>query len=311
MRCAVTGGSGFIGSHVVDKLIAEGHEVVVLDYRVKPHRDDVEHADVDIVNFAAVLSATKDCDVIFHLAAVSDVGHAFKQPVYCVELNIQGTANILEAARHNGIQRVVLASTVWVYAGARETDVHEDSPFYMPGAGHIYSSTKIASELLCHDYSQLYDQDFTILRYGIPYGPRMRDALLIPIFLRKAFGGEPLTVAGDGKQFRNFVYVEDLAEAHLKCLGDHGRNQIFNLEGGEKVTVLQVAETIKRHLGDSVEIAHVPARPGDYAGKEVSRAKSEDVLGWQAKTSFDEGMRRTIEWYRGAKGIAQVCNSEA
>jgi len=153
MRCAVTGGSGFIGSHVVDALIAAGHDVVVLDHRVRPHRENVEFHDVDIVNFAAVLNATKGCDYVFHLAAVSDVNHAFQQPAYCVELNVQGTANVLEAARHNEISRVVLASTVWVYAGARDNDVHEDSPFYMPGAGHIYSSTKIASELLCHDYA--------------------------------------------------------------------------------------------------------------------------------------------------------------
>lgn len=304
MRCAVTGGSGFIGSHVVDALIDAGHQVVILDHRVRPHRDDVEFKDVDIVNFAAVLNATKGCDYIFHLAAISDVNQAFEQPAYCVELNVQGTVNMLEAARHNGIGRVVLASTVWVYAGARESKVHEETPFHMPGAGHIYSSSKISAELLCHDYCQLYAQQFTILRYGIPYGPRMRDALVIPIFLRKAFAGENLTVAGTGDQYRNFVYVEDLARAHVLCMGEVGKNQIFNLEGAEKVTIAQIAETIKRQVGGKTEVVFTPARPGDYAGKEVSREKAARVLGWEATTPFEEGMQHTIAWYRKAKGLA-------
>ncbi len=298
MRCAVTGGSGFIGSHVVDALKGAGHEVVVLDHRVTPHRADVEFKDVDILDFSSALNATKSCDYIFHLAAVSNVDYVLEQPLYSTQLNIVGTANVLEAARHNGAKRVVLASTVWVYTGARSDEVHEDSPFFMPGAGHIYSSTKIASELLCHDYQKLYGLDFTILRYGIPYGPRMREQLLIPIFLKKAFAGQPLTVAGKGDQYRNFIYIEDLARAHLLCMDDKGRNEIFNLEGAEPVTVLDVAETIKKLLGGEVKIEFTPARPGDYKGKEVSREKAERVLGWKTTTSFEAGMARTVPWFK-------------
>ena|SRR5436309_8292643 len=127
-KVAITGGSGFIGSHVVDKLVEAGHEVTVLDYRVRPHRGDVAFADVDVVNFSSILNATKDCEYIFHLAAVSNVNYAFQQPVYTVELNTLGTVNVLEAARHNGVKRVFLASTVWVYSGCRDDNVHEDSP---------------------------------------------------------------------------------------------------------------------------------------------------------------------------------------
>lgn len=300
MKCAVTGGSGFIGSHVVDKLVAAGHEVTVLDYHVKPHRPDVAYRDVDIVNFSSVLNATQGMDVVFHLAAMSNVNHVFEQPLYSVELNVLGTANILEAARHHGHQRVVLASTVWVYTGSKGTDVDEDSPFYMPGAGHVYSSTKIASELLCHDYAKLYKVPFTILRYGIPYGPRMREELVIPIFLKKALSGQPLTLSGDGLQFRNFIYVEDLADAHVAILGPKGENQIFNLEGIRKVSIKETAETIRNLLGGKVEIAYTPARPGDYAGKEVSREKARRVLGWEPRVEFEEGMRRTLAWYRQA-----------
>ena len=301
MKCAVTGGSGFIGSHVVDKLKEAGHEVTILDYRSKPHRADVGYKDVDIVSFSSVLNATKGMDAVFHLAAMANVNHVFEQPLYSVELNVIGTANVLEAARVHGGQHVILASTVWVYTGSKGTDVDEASPFYMPGAGHVYSSTKMAGELLCHDYAELYKVPFTVLRYGIPYGPRMREELVIPIFLRKALSGQPITLSGDGLQFRNFVYVEDMAEAHVKVLGPAGQNQIFNLEGLRKVSIKEIAETIKKLLGGTgqkVEITYTPARPGDYAGKEVSREKAKRVLGWEPKVDFAEGMKRTLEWYR-------------
>ncbi|MBI4317899.1 MAG: NAD-dependent epimerase/dehydratase family protein [Chloroflexi bacterium] len=298
MVCAVTGGSGFIGSHVVDYLMAAGHEVIVIDRGVKPHRQDVAFRDVDILDAAALQEATSQCDFIFHLAAVSNVNVAFEHPLRCVALNIQGTANVLEAARQNKARRVVLASTVWVYSGARDNNVHEDSPFFMPGAGHVYTSSKIAAELLCHDYWLLYQVPSTILRYGIPYGPRMRDTLVIPIFLKKALAGQPLTIAGDGSQFRNFVYVEDLARAHVLAMEDVAISQTYNLEGMRKVTVREVAETIKLLMDGQVQIVYTPARPGDYVGKEVSAEKARRELDWEPAVDFEEGMRRTIEWLR-------------
>lgn len=298
MKSAVTGGSGFIGSHVVDHLVGAGHEVVVLDHRVEPHRDDVAFVDLDIVDFRAVLRATKGCDCIFHLAAVSNVNDAFQQPMRCVEVNALGTVNVLEAARRNGVKRVFFASTVWIYSGCRDNNVHEDSPFYMPGAGHMYTSTKIVGELFCHDYWTLYQQPFTILRYGIPYGPRMREELVIPIFLRKALTGEPITIIGDGNQYRNFVYVEDLARAHILALDEVAVNQTYNLEGMHRITIRETAETIDRLLGGGVKIEYLPARPGDYTGKEVSAEKAKWELGWTPRIDFEEGMRRYIEWYR-------------
>ena len=303
MRCAVTGGSGFIGSHVVDQLVEQGHEVVVLDLKTRPHRSDVKFMDIDISDFSSVLATTRGCDFIFHLAAVSDVNTVFENPVYSVKVNIGGTINVLEAARQNKAKRVVFASTVWVYTGARDSHVHENSPFYMPGAGHVYTSEKIASELLCHDYQKLYGQTFTILRYGIPYGPRMREGLVIPIFLKKAFAGEPLTIMGDGGQHRNFIYVEDVAQAHTLVFDERAENQIFNLEGIRPVTVREIAETVQRLVGNNVPIQYMPARPGDYAGKEVSGRKAREVLGWEPTTDFEEGMRRTIEWYKATHNV--------
>jgi UDP-glucose 4-epimerase len=298
MYCVVTGGSGFIGSHVVDCLMDAGHKVRVIDYRKKPYSNDVEFADVDILNFDDLLNATQGCDIIFHLAAVSNINVAFKQPLYNVELNILGTAKVLEAARQNSIKRVILASTVWIYSGCHDNQVHEDSPFYMPGAGHIYTSSKIASELLCHDYWILYHQPFTILRYGIPYGPRMREELVIPTFIRKALNGEPLTITGDGSQHRSFLYVEELARAHVQVLQDKAINQTYNLEGMRPVTIREVAETVKKLVGENVDIQYLPARPGDYRGKVVSGTKAKLELGWEPQIDFEEGMIKTLKWYK-------------
>lgn len=298
MRIAVTGGAGFIGSHVVDRLVGEGHDISVLDTR-EPHRDDVGFVPVDLRDLDGLLRATKRCEAVFHLAAVSNVNDAFREPVETVLVNVGGTANVWEAARRNDVGRAVLASTVWVYTGAsRDGALDEEAPFHLPSAGHIYTSSKIAAELVVHNYFDLYGQPFTILRYGIPYGPRMRDELVIAKFVRAALSGDPITITGDGLQYRNYVYIDDLADAHVLALGESGENQVFNLEGREPVSIRRVAESVKEILGAHVRIELLPARPGDFGGLEVSAHKAQRVLGWEARTPFDEGLRRYVEWCR-------------
>jgi UDP-glucose 4-epimerase len=317
-KVVVTGGSGFIGSHVVDTLVEAGHRVTVLDHGVKPHRDDVAFEDVDLLDLSSVLAATRGAEHIFHLAAVSNVNHAFKYPVYSTSLNIMGTTHVLEAARINGAQRVHLASTVWVYNGAPAgvAEADETVPFYLDGAGHLYTSTKMACEMICHNYAELYQLPFTILRYGIPYGPRMRDALLIPIFTKKALDGEPLPVAGKGEQYRKFVYVGDLARAHLLAMDEKAKNQTYNLEGLRKITVLEVAESIRGLIGPHVKIEFGPERAGDFGGREVSSAKAERELGWKPEIDFAEGIHETVDWLcekwgrsRGRPHLVRVANA--
>src|SRR2546430_4261762 len=267
-KVVVTGGSGFIGSHVVDALVDAGHEVTVIDHRVRPHRPDVGFEDVDLMDLSSVLAATREAEHIFHLAAVSNVNYAHKYPVYTTALNVVGTANVLEAGRVNGARRLYLASTVWVYNGCPQNGgaLQESEPFFLDGAGHIYTAAKMASEMVGHNYSQLYKVPFTILRYGIPYGPRMREELLIPIFIKKALTGQPLSVSGRGEQYRNFVYVRDMAEAHVLAMKDSAVNQTYNLEGRRKVTVLEVAGRILKAVRAHVQIDFQPATPRDLVG---------------------------------------------
>ena len=298
-KVVVTGGSGFIGSHVVDALVDAGHQITVLDHRVRPHREDVAFEDVDLMDLSSVVAATKGAEHIFHLAAVSNVNYAYKYPVYTISLNVLGTSHVLEAARINEVRRVYLASTVWVYNGTPNGEPLDESvPFYLNGAGHIYTSSKMACEMICHNYSQLYRVPFTILRLGIPYGPRMREELLIPTFIKKALLGQPLTVAGTGSQYRNFIYVRDLAEAHVLAMKEVAVNQTYNLEGRRKITVLEVAEGVRAFVGDQVKIESIPERPGDFGGKEVVAEKAWQELSWKPKVKFEEGLQKTVEWFR-------------
>ncbi len=304
MRVGVTGGSGFIGSHVVDALVAAGHEVAVLD--VHSPRPGAEHRPVDLMDGQELTRAMRGLEVIFHLAAYADVNDVVRDPVGAVDLNIGGTLRVLEAARANSLKRVVLASSVWVYSSIAPTDedfVAEDAPMAVEANRHVYTTTKIASEMLCQDYWHMHGLPFTVLRYGIPYGPRMRPSLVIPIFVRKALAGEAITVTGDGLQNRKFVYVEDLARAHVLALQPQAENQTLNLDGRETVTILRIAQDVLKLTGSEQQVQFLPARPGDYGGVNVSSERAHDLLGWLPEVGFDEGLRRTVEWLRSTIAV--------
>jgi UDP-glucose 4-epimerase len=303
MRVLVTGGCGFIGSHVVDNLIRARHEVLVVDIAAHPRNAQASYRSVDILDQAALEAAVSGSDAVFHLAGASDVDLIAADPLTAIRVNVDGTACVLEAARRQGCRRVLLASTVWVYgAAAGNGELAEDAPIELPRAGHVYVSTKLAAELLAHSYWQMYGQHFTILRYGIPYGPRMRDALVVARFARAALAGRPITIAGTGEQQRNYVYVEDLADAHVRALSPAAENQTLALEGDTPVSVREVADTVRR-LAGPVPVEHVPARQADYTGRSVSNALAKEVLEWSPSTSFTEGVRRYLEWCQASNPV--------
>lgn len=297
MRVMVTGGAGFIGSHVVDKLIDRGVTPRIFDLTHSPYHPagEVDTFVGTLMDPSALRLAMTGCHAVIHLAAYADVNEVADDPVYAENVNTRGTLNVLEAARRAGVSRVIYGSTTWVYGDCAENQVDEDTVIAAPS--HLYTATKLAGEHYAGAYSKMYGVEHTILRFGIPYGPRAREAAVVPVFVRKALAGEPLTVAGDGLQFRKFVYVEDLAEGIVLGLKPVAANRIYNLDGRQKVTILEIAETVRKVVGD-VEILHTEARGADFSGKEVSSIRAETELGWVPTTSFEEGVRRYVEWRR-------------
>src|SRR6201994_1277394 len=292
MRVLVTGGGGFIGSHVVDKLIDKGVTPRIFDLSASPY-----HSPLEVETFTGSITdpgnldlAMRECDAVIHLAAVADVS-----PVLAEEVNTRGTLQVLEAACRAKVGRVVYGSTTWVYSDCPEQEVSEETA--IPAPRHLYTSTKLAGETYCASYSELYDLDFTILRFGIPYGPRARAAGVVAKFTDLSFEGKALTIAGDGSTTRSFIYVEDLADGIVAALAPAAAGRTYNLSGDEITTILEIAERVQENV-DTCEITHTPPRPGDFPGKTISNQRALDELGWKAETPFKEGVRKYVEWVK-------------
>jgi UDP-glucose 4-epimerase len=297
MRVLVTGGGGFIGSHVVDKLIAKGVTPRIFDLSASPY-----HSPLEVETFTGSITdpgnldlAMRECDAVIHLAAVADVGHVLADPVLAEEVNTRGTLQVLEAACRAKVGRVVYGSTTWVYSDCPEQEVSEETA--IPAPRHLYTATKLAGETYCAGYSELYDLDFTILRFGIPYGPRARAAGVVAKFTDLSFEGKALTIAGDGSTTRSFIYVEDLADGIVAALAPQASGRTYNLSGDEITTILEIAERVQENV-DTCEITHTPPRPGDFPGKSISNQRALDELGWKAETPFKDGVRQYVEWVK-------------
>lgn len=295
MKVGVIGGSGFIGSHVVDKLVDAGHDVTVFDI-MTPHRPDVRHIVADILDAGrTTVALAGEYDAIYLLAAVANVNDVYHIPVESMQTNVMAVANVLEGARRTGAKRVILASTAWVYGMSDRPEVDEDTPLSVNSVNHVYTASKVSAEMLCHSYSKLYKLDTTILRYGIPYGPRARMGTVLATFVNRAMRGQPIVIQGDGSAWRNFVYVEDLALGNVAALQDAAKNETFNLEGSERTSVRQIADMVKEFFPQA-DIRYVDARAGDLAPKIVSNKKAEKLLGWKPTVSFQEGAASYIRW---------------
>jgi UDP-glucose 4-epimerase len=297
MRVLVTGGGGFIGSHVVDKLIEKGLTPRIFDLSASPY-----HSPLEVETFTGSITdpsnldlAMRDCDAVIHLAAVADVGHVLADPVLAEEVNTRGTLQVLEAACRAKVGRVVYGSTTWVYSDCPEQEVDEETA--IPAPRHLYTATKLAGETYCSGYAELYNLESTVLRFGIPYGPRARAAGVVAKFTDLSFEGKALTIAGDGSTTRSFIYVEDLADGIVAALAPQAAGRTYNLSGDEITTILEIAERVQENV-DTCEITHTPPRPGDFPGKTISNQRALDELGWQAETPFKEGVRKYVEWVK-------------
>lgn len=281
MNVLVTGGSGFIGSHVADKLVEAGHSVRILDLK-KPHREDVEFLRGDITSEKDVKKSLADIDVVYHIGAFSNIDLVRSHPLTTINSNIMGTAYLLEECRKRRVKRFIFASSVFVY----------------DERGHLYTTAKLASEMICKNYHTLYGLPYTILRYGTAYGPRSRDADVISVFIRNALQGKQLTIHGSGQQKRHFICIDDLAEGNLAALKAIAANRTYTLANPKPVTIKELAVIIKEILGDSITVRYKPSRQDDYQGaiSDISLAKEE--LDWEPRVDIREGVRRYIEWYR-------------
>jgi UDP-glucose 4-epimerase len=296
-RVLVTGGAGFIGSHVVDRLIAAGHRPRIFDVRPSAWHDprNVETALGDVCRAPDVVRALRGCDAVCHLAAAADVDQVLRSPASSTDLNAMGTVNVLEAARECGVDRVVYASTVWVYSDVEAEEVDEQTLLPLPA--HLYTAGKLSGELFCRSYAELYGLKPTVLRFGIPYGPRARPAAVIPAFVNRALAGEAVTIAGTGEQERAFVYVEDLAEGVVRALAPAAAGRVYNLATTETVTIRRLAEIVDEHVAP-VEIVHTEGRTGDARGQRVCSDRAREELGWTASTPIEVGVRRYADWLR-------------
>jgi UDP-glucose 4-epimerase len=301
VRILVTGGSGFIGSHVVDVLVAHGHDPRIFDRARSPYlrAGEVDTVVGDLLDLDALRGAARGCEAVIHLAAVSDVNHVVADPSHAELVNARGTEVMLEAALRETVGRVLYASTVWVYGGAAgDEPLDEDTLLVAPA--HFYTATKLAGELFCHSFQEHHGLEPTILRFGIPYGPRARASTVVAQFVARALAGEPLTVTGDGAQTRQFVYVADLAEGIVAALAPVAARRTYNLVGSEQVSVREIADTV-RELVAPVPIVHVPDRPGDLRSAVISGERAARELGWRAETPFRSGVSRYVEWVSGTQ----------
>jgi UDP-glucose 4-epimerase len=295
VRVGVIGGAGFIGSHVVDKLLEARHDVTVFDI-MRPHRPDVRHVVADILDASrTTVALAGGYDALYLLAAVSDVNDVLHIPVESAQVNIMAVAHVLEAARRTGARRVILASTTWVYALAEQEEVDEETPLHLDRVNHLYTASKLSAEMLCHAYHKLYGVDTTILRYGIPYGPRARLGTVLASFVARALQGQPIVIHGDGTQWRSLVAVEDLALGNVAALQNAAKNQIYNLDGPERIEVRRIAEKVRQFFPE-VEIHYAEGRPGDLRPKLVSSRKAFAQLGWKPQVVFEEGAERYVKW---------------
>lgn len=297
MKILVTGGAGFIGSHVVDVLVDQGHEVIIYDLEAPVYGQKCENIIGDVNDTVKFKNSTKGIDAIYHMAAQANVNIFFNEPVVSNMNTSNSTINVLEAARENNVSRVLLSSTEWIYGsveGDDDTQITEET-IYAQNPDHLYTSSKIAAEMFCKNYKTLYGVNYTIMRYGIPFGERARAATVTPIFIDKILNGGEITIHGTGSQTRQFIYVRDLAEGNVSCLKGEGENEIFNINGREVIKVIDIVTTLEEILGKKAKVKFIEDRKGNYKGRYISSGKAEKILGWKPKYSYREAMEKYVK----------------
>lgn len=298
MKVLVTGGAGFIGSHIAHHFQSQGHQVVALD-NLRGGRslvDDRLLVRGSVTDAALVERLAEGVDFIFHLAALVSVPESLEKPYECVDINVNGTLNVLQAARKHGVRKVVLSSSAAIYGDDPELPKRESM---RPAPKTPYAVTKLDGEY----YLEMWDVPTVSLRYFNVYGPgqdpKSQYAAAVPIFVSRAVRGETLTIFGDGGQTRDFIHVRDVVAANVLA-ATTAMSGVYNVARGSSLTILELARRIVTELGSPSAIEHGPERPGDirHSLADVSRITA---AGFAPTVELDEGLRETVAWFsRGA-----------
>jgi nucleoside-diphosphate-sugar epimerase len=302
-RVLVTGGAGFIGSNLVRALLEHGDEVRVLDNFSTGDRENLEGLDIEIVegelrSYERVHNAVRGVEVVYHLGALGSVPRSVQDPLTSSAVNVEGTLNVLLAARDENVRRVVFSSSTSVYGSTRQLPTGEDAP---PDPISPYGVAKLAAERYCVSFSRVYESfESVVLRYFNVFGPRQSPfsqyAAVVPRFVTAIDAGEPVEIHGDGEQSRDFTYVGNVVDATIRAGEASGASgEIFNVAAGLPASVNTIAETIGEILGKPVERRHVPRRAGDIRDSWADLTKSRRILGYEPAVDLREGLRRTIE----------------
>ena len=315
----VTGGAGFIGSHLVDALVEVGHEVRVFDNCSTGSRDNLAHLEgrikficADLRDENACRNACQEIDTVFHLAALGSVPRSIDDPVTTNSVNVAGTLNILRAAHESGVRRVVVSSSSSVYGNTPEMPKRENM---RPSPCSPYAVSKLAGEEYSKVFFQTYGLETVVLRYFNVFGPRQRFdsayAAVIPKFCRALLEGAPPVIYGDGAQSRDFTYVDNVVRANLLAAdaSDVG-GEVFNIACGESTSVRQVLKGLCQLLSRSCEPQREPDRPGEVRNSRADIGRAWERLGYAPVIRFREGLKRTAAWYEAQIGEVGATPSE-
>jgi UDP-glucose 4-epimerase len=303
----VTGGGGFIGSNLVRALLERGDRVRVLDNFSTGSRANLAGLDAEVIegelrSYERVHNAVRGAEIVFHLGALGSVPRSVQDPLTSSAVNVEGTLNVLLAARDEGVRRVVFSSSSSVYGTRRDLPVTEETP---PDPLSPYGVAKLAAERYCVSFARVYESfETVVLRYFNVFGPRQSPhsqyAAVVPLFVTAIGNGEPVTVEGDGEQSRDFTYVANVVDATIRAADASGASgRIFNVSAGSPATVNTLADTVGRIVGKPVDRRFAPARTGDIRDSWADIAAARDALGYEPRIDLETGLRLTAEYLLG------------
>jgi nucleoside-diphosphate-sugar epimerase len=304
----VTGGAGFIGSHIVDRLIELGHVVRVLDDFSTGRRENLEALkgrfdllEADVRDMAAVRKAVEGAEIVFHQAALASVPRSIDGPVATNQVNVGGSLNVLVASRDAGVRRVIYASSSSVYGDTPELPKREHMT---PRPASPYAVSKLAAEHYCRVFASLYGLACMPLRYFNVFGPRQdpnsQYAAVVPLFVTALLEGRSPVIHGDGEQSRDFTYVANVVDANIAAASANaGNGEVVNIACGSRFTVNELFAMLKKLTGATVEPRHADRRPGDVMHSYADVTKAANLFGFAPRVSFEEGLEQTVAWFGG------------